>query len=73
MFKKFKVMVEKATGRHIKAIRSGISFHGVLRRARHKAISNCTVHSSTKWCGREKKLDHSRHGLINAQEQKDAK
>ena len=28
---------------------------------------------SRKWCSREKKPDHSRHGSVKAQEQKDAK
>ena len=79
VFKKFKVMVEKATGRHIKAVRSdrggentSTAFmmyyeeQGIRRflTATYTPQQNGVV---------ERELDHSRHGLINAQEKKDAK
>jgi len=65
VFKKFKVMVEKVTGRQIKFVRSDrggeYTSTAFMKYCEEQGIriSNCTVLSSTKWCGREEERDHS--------------
>ena len=72
-------MVEKTTGRHIKVVRSdkGGEYTSTtfMEYCEEQGIGRFLTASYTLQQNgvAEKKPDHSRHGLVNAQEQKDAK